>query len=93
MDCSRAVGMDNVSSSDVRTELRGFISEELLGAHRAAPIADQEDLLRNGLDSLGILRLTVFVEDRFGISIPDELVVPDNVRTLDALVALIDSLS
>ena len=74
---------------DVRSELRRFVSGELLGGSK---VSDSDDLLRNGLDSLSILRLTVFIEDRLGIAVPDEAVVPDNVRSIDALVRLVESL-
>lgn len=77
---------------DIRSELRRFVSTEILGARGAAPLPDSEDLLKNGLDSLAILRLTVFLEDRFGVKVPDEAVVPENVRTIDALVRLVESL-
>lgn len=77
---------------DIRAELRKFISTELLGARGGATLSDSDDLLQNGLDSLGILRLTVFIEDNLGVSVPDEAVVPDNVRTIDALVRLVESL-
>jgi acyl carrier protein len=77
---------------DIRSELRLFISTELLGARNASGLADSDDLLQGGLDSMGILRLMVFIEDRIGVAVPDEAVVPENVRTVDALVRLIESL-
>jgi acyl carrier protein len=73
-------------------ELRTFISTELLGAKDASGLSDTDDLLAKGLDSMGILRLTIFIEERFGVAVPDEKVVPENVRTVDALVRLIESL-
>ncbi len=74
---------------DVRSELRRFVSGELLGG---SEVSDSDDLLQNGLDSLSILRLTVFIEDRLGVTVPDEAVVPDNVRSIDALVRFVESL-
>ncbi len=73
---------------DVRSELRRFVSGELLGG---SEVSDSDDLLQNGLDSLSILRLTVFIEDRLGVAVPDEAVVPDNVRSIDALVRFVES--
>jgi acyl carrier protein len=77
---------------DIRSELRAFISTELLGAQSGSAVSDSDDLLQRGLDSMGILRLMVFIEDRIGVAVPDEAVVPENVRTVDALVRLIESL-
>lgn len=77
---------------DIRAELRRYIGAELLGMRGADSLADGTDLLQNGLDSLGVLRLTVFLEDRFGVKVPDEAVVPENIRTVEALAALVTSL-
>jgi len=38
------------------------------------------------IDSTGVLELVVFLEETFGISIPDSDVVPDNLDTIDNLV-------
>ena len=77
---------------DIRSELRKFISSEILGARGGSSLSDSENLLQSGLDSLGILRLTVFIEDKFSVSVPDESVTPENIRSVDALVQLVESL-
>jgi len=77
--------------ADVRARLRAFLGE-LLGLGKGGGVSDSEDLLSGGLDSMGILRLTVFVEEQFGVRVPDETVVPENVRTLDALVRWVETL-
>ena len=79
-------------SHDIRSELRTFITTEILGGRGSSGLSDSDDLLQKGLDSLGILRLTVFLEEQFGVKVPDEAVVPENIRTVDALVRLVESL-
>lgn len=55
-------------------------------------IGPEEDLLSNGLiDSLGILKLTEFLEKEFGIKVDDEDIEPENFKNLKALQRFIES--
>lgn len=42
------------------------------------------------LDSTGVLELVTFLETRFGIRVSDEELVPQNLDSLDALVAFVE---
>ncbi len=47
---------------------------------------DDESLFESGiLDSLGVLRLVSFLEERFGVRVKDEELVPENFETLNRL--------
>jgi acyl carrier protein len=66
--------------------------EQALGAHiheeillRNTPLARDADLFDAGFDSLSLSRVLVFIEARFGIMIPDEEVVLDEVSTLEKM--------
>lgn len=51
-----------------------------------------EDLLSSDLlDSQGIVNLVAFLEERFGIEIGDEDLVPDNFRSVSSIVAFTTS--
>jgi len=68
---------------DIRERLLQFVGEELLNGE---PVEADENLLADGVvDSLGMMRLVVFVEDAFGISIPPEHFTIENFRTIDAI--------
>ena len=55
-------------------------------------IAPDEDLLSQGIiDSLGILKLTDFIEKAFGIKIADEDMELDNFKNLTCLKEFIES--
>lgn len=70
---------------DRQAELLRYISTEITKGKGGA-ISPQDDLLSNGvLDSLGILQLVSFIEDRFGIQVPDEDVVYDNFYSVEKL--------
>jgi acyl carrier protein len=52
---------------------------------RKTPLAPDQDLFEAGFDSLSLSRMLVFVEERFGVTIPDQDVVLDEVSTLDTM--------
>ena len=56
-----------------------FVADENLGG--SLSLTDS-----GTIDSTGVLELVVFLEETFGISIPDSDVVPDNLDTIDNLV-------
>lgn len=64
--------------------LSDYIQKEFIRGRRE--VQSSEDLLSSGvLNSLGILKLVSFVEERFDIRIPDEDVVFENFQSIDAL--------
>jgi acyl carrier protein len=72
--------------------LRDFIVATCLGPGETT-LRDDEPLLANGiLDSLGVVRLAAFIEERFGIVVPDEALVPEHFATLQRVAALVERL-
>jgi acyl carrier protein len=70
---------------DRKTVLSEYIKNEII-RNSNAQLDENEDLLGAGiLDSLSILKLVAFVEERFGIQVPDEDVVFDNFKSVSAL--------
>lgn len=68
-----------------KTILADYIKSELI-RDRNAVLNEDEDLLNAGiLDSLGILQLVAFIEERFGIQVPDEDVTFENFMSINAL--------
>ena len=71
--------------------LAQYIESELAKG-RKAKIGYDDDLLSQGIiDSLGILQLVAFIEDEFGIVIPDEDVVLENFMSVNALSDYLES--
>jgi acyl carrier protein len=66
-------------------KLKAFIFKELVFVDSADAFTETDDLLEAGLDSMGIMRLVIFIEDEFGVTLPDDELVPDNLRTLKSL--------
>jgi len=67
--------------------LKKFIFHELVHISDARSFTDDDDLLEAGLDSMGIMRLVLFIEKTFSITLPDEEIEPDNIQTLNKISA------
>ena len=65
--------------------LKEYIREELMNGS-SGELDESENLLAAGIiDSLGILRLVSFVEEKFGIEVPDEDVTIDNFQSVKSM--------
>ncbi len=58
----------------------------------ALPLVDLDsDFLFNELDSLGITTILMLLSDEFKVSLESSDVTPKNFRSLDSIVALVES--
>lgn len=70
--------------------LTNYIQEEFVRGRRELNVDD--DLLSSGvLNSLGILKLVSFIEERFDIRVPDEDIVFENFQSIDCLSAYLEN--
>jgi acyl carrier protein len=77
--------MDSGMADGAKETLQRFIEQRfpLAGAKK---LSDDTPLLDSGMvDSLGILDLVVFIEEKFGIVAEDHELVPENFGTIAAL--------
>jgi len=71
-------------------ELRQFIVENFLFGKEDAPLANGDSLLELGIiDSTGVLELVGFLEQKYGFTIQDEELVPENLDSIDRLVRFV----
>jgi acyl carrier protein len=69
--------------------LREWMATELKGKVR--DLAESDSLLEHGvLDSMAIVKLIAFLEERFGVTLTDEEFDPENFETLTAIDALVE---
>jgi len=70
-------------SQQVDHAVRHFIVERFLYGDQSAPLADEDSLLDKGIiDSTGVLELVAYLQTEFGIEIPDEEIIPDNLDSI-----------
>jgi len=67
--------------------LKSFVVEELA---MGKPVTETANLLAEGIiDSIRLLRLVSFIEETYGITVPDEDMTVDNFRTLETIATFI----
>lgn len=75
----------------IEAVLADFIAREIAYDREATSVRRDEPLLNGLIDSFDILRLVVFLEERFGVTIEDQELVPENFETVGSLAAFIES--
>jgi acyl carrier protein len=74
--------MPALDPNRVIRELRDYVRGELIG-NPSCPLLDDEPLVTGGLiDSFCIAHLAVFIEDNFGVYVPDTELTVENMDTL-----------
>ena len=74
----------------METVINDYISRELVQDPALLPLADETSLLETGiLDSLTLLRLVVFLEKRFGITMGDADLLPENFASVNTICAYV----
>ncbi len=72
----------------VSEQIRSFVQKRF---HKEVSATDS--LLDSGLvDSVGVFEMVAFVEERFGVKISDDDIVPEHFETIETLEALIGRL-
>jgi acyl carrier protein len=69
--------------------LRDFIRKQFLFDENAE-LSDSDPLFPDVIDSLGVMEVVAFVEERFGIDVGDDDLLIDNFKSLKAMESLID---
>lgn len=70
--------------------VRDYILQNFLFTDDQSAIADGDSFLTKGIvDSTGMLEIIYFLEDEYGIKIEDEEMVPENLDSVDNIVAFV----
>jgi len=71
---------------EIEHDVRAFISENFI--LDGGELGGAASLTGEGvLDSMGVLELIMFVEERFGFKVPDEDTLPENFDSVDRIVS------
>lgn len=80
-----------MNKEDMVKELKAFLIDELLLELSADEIKTDMSLEKDlNVDSLGFTELMAHLEDIYNISIKDNEFVPENFRSIDSIIALVD---
>jgi acyl carrier protein len=79
--------MDTESvQQEVEAKVRKYICDNYLPRGAEANLCLDENLFDSGiLDSAGLISFIVFLEKSFGLTIPDEDLLPENFCSLEAM--------
>lgn len=68
---------------DIENDVRRFIADNFVMDEDADEIDRDESLTQSGvLDSMGVLELIMFIEENFGVKVPDEDTLPENLDSV-----------
>jgi acyl carrier protein len=75
----------------VSTDIEQFILDELTQGRGITEIASDENLLSKGIvDSHGVMELVSFLEQRYGITVGDEDLTPENFESVERIEAFVE---
>jgi acyl carrier protein len=72
---------------EVATALTAFVNANIMAAGR--PVRPDEDFESAGVDSMGLLKVLLFIESTFGFWMPDDDLIQENVASPRALATYI----
>ena len=71
--------------------IKDFIQNEIIQDTMDRPLDDNDQLVESGIvDSLGIMSLLSFLEEKFSIQIPSEDLNPENFASVSTITALVE---
>ena len=76
-----------MDTTTIIAEIKNYIEKNILA--EGVQIAADTDLKQVGIDSFSTVEIILFIERKFGVAIPDEKLIPDNFKTLNALAAIV----
>jgi acyl carrier protein len=83
---------DAMEVTQLEAVINDYISRELVQDAALLPVANAMSLLETGiLDSLSLLRLVLFVQERFGVVVDEVDLVPEHFASVDAICAYLRS--
>jgi len=71
--------------------IRQFLVDDVFYDKDLKDLGPEDSLVERGLlDSMSILKTVTFCEEQFGITIPDEDVLPDHFESVRTIAALVE---
>ncbi len=78
------------AATDVMSEVRSFIIDRFLFGQNGDRLGNGDSFMEQRLvDSTGILEVVMFLEERYKITVGDEDLIPENLDSIDRIVAFV----
>ena len=75
----------------VESQVRAYVVDHFLFGQGGDKLGSEASFLEKGLiDSTGVLEVVMFLEERFGIKVQDEELVPDNLDSLARIARFVE---
>jgi acyl carrier protein len=72
-----------MTTDTIAQDIREFIVSNFLYGQDEGKLADDQSLLEHGIvDSTGVLELVGFLEQKFGVSVEDRELLPENLDSV-----------
>jgi acyl carrier protein len=79
-----------MNEQDIQTTIKTFILNEYLPGEDPAALTETTPLMTTGiLDSIAVLKVVTFLENKFGITIQPHEAVVDNLNTISDIARLV----
>lgn len=83
----------STDTQTIQAQVRGYILENLMFTDDASQLPADLPLLENGIiDSTGVLEIVLFLEERFGVRVADEQMLPQNFDSVEKIAAFVNRL-
>ena len=76
-----------MDTNTIIAEIKKYIEKNILA--EGVQLTADSDLKQVGIDSFSTVEIILVIERKFGVAIPDEKLIPDNFKTLNALAAIV----
>ena len=74
----------------IKQTIRHYVLENFLFTDDETALQDGDSFLAGGIiDSTGVLEIMLFIEDTFAIKLSDDEMLPENLDSIDNLVAFV----
>jgi acyl carrier protein len=76
----------------LRSSIRDFLLENYLFTTDTSAIGVDDSLLGRGIvDSTGMLEVIFFIEEKLGVKVKDEEMIPDNLDSINKIASFVEA--
>jgi acyl carrier protein len=82
--------MSRAVLTSVASDIRNFVVDRFMFGQGGDQLSDDDSFLQRGvIDSMSVLELIAFIEERWGLKVQDQDLVPDNLDSVNRVASFI----